>query len=130
MYISKKIRELIKNKYNGYCAYSGTLLESDWQIDHVKPVRRNSRRELTENHNLENLVPCQKIINHYKHTDNLETFRRLIKTLHLRIAKLPKNPVTEKSKKHKAYMLLVAKFFDITAEKSFNGIFYFEKLNF
>jgi hypothetical protein len=41
MYISKKDRELIKGKFNGKCAYSGTDLEDDWQVEHVKPVVRN-----------------------------------------------------------------------------------------
>jgi len=40
MYISKKNRELIKMKFGGKCAYSGTELEPDWQIEHIKPVVR------------------------------------------------------------------------------------------
>ena len=72
-------------------------------------------------------MTCQKIINHYKHNYDLETFRQMIKTLHLRIAKAPKNPRTEKSKKRKEYILKVANYFNITSEKKFDGIFYFEK---
>ena len=41
MYISKKNREIIKQKFNGKCAYSGTNLEPDWQVEHIKPVRRD-----------------------------------------------------------------------------------------
>ena len=41
MYISKKDREIIKNKFGGKCAYTGTELKEDWQVDHVKPVVRN-----------------------------------------------------------------------------------------
>ena len=33
-------RERIYNKFGGLCAYSGTSLEDDWQIDHVKPIVR------------------------------------------------------------------------------------------
>jgi 5-methylcytosine-specific restriction endonuclease McrA len=122
MYISKKNKELIRNKYNGKCAYSGTFLEDDFQIDHIKPIRRNSYLENIENHNFENLVPCQKIINHYKHTYDLETFRTMILTLPSRIAKLPKKPKTEKSIKHKKYMFNLYQYFE-----NFDGLFYFER---
>jgi len=37
MYISKKNREIIKNKFGGKCAYTGTELKEDWQVDHIKP---------------------------------------------------------------------------------------------
>ncbi len=32
MYISIKNREIIKMKFGGKCAYSGTELDPDWQI--------------------------------------------------------------------------------------------------
>ena len=48
--------------------------------------------------------------------------------MHLRLAKLPKNPRTEKSRKKKEYILKIAKYFDITSNKPFNGKFYFETL--
>ena len=41
MYISKKNREIVRNKFDGKCAYTGTELLPDWQVDHVKAVRRN-----------------------------------------------------------------------------------------
>ena len=124
-------REKIFNKFGGKCAYSGTPLESDWQIEHIKPIRRNwdGTSMFPENDNEDNLVPIQKLINHYKHSLDLETFRTwLLGGLHERIAKLPKNPKTEKSKKHKKYMLTIAGYFGITPEKPFEGEFYFEKL--
>lgn len=34
-------RERIYNKFGGLCAYSGTPLEDDWQIEHIDPVIRN-----------------------------------------------------------------------------------------
>jgi len=129
MYISNKNKNLLKSKFSNKCAYSGTELLNDFQFDHIKPIRRKSYVENTDNHNLENIVPCQKIINHYKHTYDLEIFRQMIKTLHLRIVQLPKNPRTEKSKKHKEYLLKVANFFNITSENSFDGEFYFEKIS-
>lgn len=131
MYISKKNRELIKNKFGGKCAYSGTQLEPDWQIEHVNPVVRDSSGGFLfiENDCLDNMVPVQKIINHYKHSISLEEFRTwLLGGLHTRLKKLPKNPRTEKGRKRKEYLLKVAGYFGITEEKQFNGKFYFEKL--
>jgi 5-methylcytosine-specific restriction endonuclease McrA len=130
MYISKKDREIIRNKYDGKCAYTGTELKEDWQIDHVNPVRRNvfgTGAKHEHNHNLENMVPCQRIVNHYKHNLSLHEFRTwLLGGLHERLKKLPKNPKTEKSAKRKAYMLEVASLFGITPDKPFSGFFYFE----
>ena len=130
MYISKKDREFIKRKFQGKCAYSGTELGGDWQIDHVKPIIRN-RYDGTvyfkDEHNLKNMVPSQKLINHYKGSMDLELFRTwYLAGLHNRLKKLPKNPKTEKSIKRKAYLLAVAGFFDIEIDKPFSGKFYFE----
>lgn len=129
MYISKKDREIIKNKFSGRCAYSGTLLEDDWQIDHIKAIKRNSilgSCDNAENHNILNMFPAQKIINHYKHSYSIEDLRYLLNGLHERISKLPKNPRTEKSIKHKQYMLKLASYFNITKTNKFSGKFYFE----
>ena len=131
MYISKKDRELIRLKYGGKCAYSGTELEPDWQIDHIVPVVRNwwtNTAMFEDAHNIENMVPVQKIINHYKHSCRLEDLRTwLLGGLHERLKKAPKNPQTEKSIKRKAYQLKVASYFGITPEKPFDGKFYFEQ---
>ena len=133
MYISKKNRELVKNMFDGKCAYSGTELLSDWQVDHVNPVRRNwllnNSALFEENHTLENMLPSQRIINHYKHSMDLEQFRDFMKDFHIRISKLPKNPKIEKSIKRKVYMLKVARLFGITTNKAFSGRFYFETLS-
>ena len=69
MYISKKEREIVKNKFGGKCAYTGTELKDDWQVDHIKPVVRNwfSKGAVFEKeHHIDNMFPCQKIVNHYK----------------------------------------------------------------
>ena len=132
MYISKKDRETVKNMFGGKCAYTGTLLRIDWQIDHVKAVRRNwwlnNSAMFEENHILENMLPSQRLVNHYKHSRDLEQFRELMKDFHIRIGKLPKNPKTEKSIRRKKYMLDIAELFDITPDKPFSGKFYFEIL--
>ena len=109
MHISKKNREIIKQKFGGLCAYSGTKLESDWQVDHIKPLIRNwwtNTAMCEENHNFDNMIPAQKLINHYKSSLDLEAFRTwFLGRLHDRLKKLPKNPRTEKSKKRIKYML-------------------------
>lgn len=130
VYISKKQREIIKQKFDGLCGYSGTPLEDDWQVDHIKPIIRNKldRTEMFPDDNTyNNLIPCQKIINHYKGSLSLEAFRNRILTLHKRIDK-PKKPKTEKSKRKKEYLNKVATYFNITPTKPFDGIFYFEKI--
>lgn len=131
MYISKKNREIIKQKYGGKCAYTGTVLKDDWQVDHVKPVIRNwfSKGAMCEeNHCLDNMVPVQKIVNHYKGSLDLETFRTwFLGGLHDRLKKLPKNPKVKKSIRKKEYLLEVAGLFGITEDKPFSGKFYFEE---
>jgi len=132
VYISKKTREMIKQKFNGKCAYTGTPLKDDWQVDHVEPLIRNWWDNTTMNekaHNIGNMVPTQKIVNHYKGSLSLETFRTwYLGGLHERLKKLPKNPKVEKSIKRKAYLLEVAQLFGIERDKPFSGTFYFETL--
>jgi len=133
MYISNKDREIVRNLFYGKCAYTGTELLPDWQVDHVKAVRRNwwlnNSAMFEENHNLQNMLPAQRIVNHYKHSMDLEQFRTFMKDFHIRISKLPKNPKIEKSIKRKAYMLEISRLFDITTDKAFSGRFYFETLS-
>jgi len=133
MYLSKKRREEIRNKFGGKCAYTGTQLDDDWQIDHCKPLVRktfSNRALFAENHTDENLYPCQKIINHYKGSLDLETFRQwYLMGLHERLKKLPKNPTASKSMKRKQYLLKVANLFGISEDRPFSGKFYFETFN-
>lgn len=120
--MSTKLREQVYNKYNGRCAYSGTPLEDDWQVDHFMPIRHCGKSDI------DNLLPAQKIINHYKRALTLEQFRTLrLGGLHKRLAKLPRNPRTEKGKNRKSYILKVASYFGITPDTPFDGVFYFEK---
>lgn len=129
MYISARDREIIKNMFGGKCAYTGTDLLPDWQVDHVKAVRRNwwnNTALFEENHNLQNMVPSQRIVNHYKHSMDLEQFRNFMNDFHLRLNRLPKVPKVQKSIKWKANMLEIAKLFNITPDKPFSGKFYFE----
>jgi hypothetical protein len=124
-------REIIFNKFGGRCAYSGTILEPDWQIEHIVPksIAIQSYDSLKAINDISNLVPVQKIINHYKRSLTLSQFRNwYLADLHKRLRKLPKNPIVKRSQRHKEYMLKVAAYFDISPEKPFTGKFYFETL--
>jgi hypothetical protein len=146
-------RQKIHAKYNGLCAYTGKPLGDDWQIDHMMP-----KIYLTPNtpeiNALENLMPCLKIINHYKSSLTLEGFRKYIARLQSRIDKLPKWTInyvvpdiegitlplgkydgdmwSERRKylswKRGEYIKQVALLFGITKETPFSGKFYFETL--
>ena len=114
-------RQAVYDKYNGLCAYSGTPLEDDWQIDHIVP------RHLGGTNDISNLIPAQKIINHYKRALPLEDFRGwYLAGLHNRLKKLPKNPRTEQGQKRKDYLLKVASYFGIEQDQPFSGRFFFE----
>ena len=122
-------RERIYNKFGGRCAYSGTPLEDDWEIDHVHPVIRSlDGSMLFKDADKEtNMVPAQKAINRYKGSLGLQEFRDwFIGELHLRLRKLPKNPRKPHTKAKKKRMLKIAGYFGITEDKPFNGKFYFE----
>ena len=115
-------REQVFKKYHGRCAYTGTVLQEDWQMDHLVPKSRGGT------HHIDNLVPCQKIVNHYKRSLSVDEFRIwYLGGLHNRLKKLPKNPKTQQSIKRKKYLFELAELFGITPEKPFCGTFYFEK---
>ena len=122
------LRNKVYKKFNGKCAYSGTHLEDDWQVDHLIPKRHFKDKVLKGVDDIENLVPAQKIINHYKRGESLEEFRDWkLGKLHERLKKLPKNPKAAKSIRRKEYLLEVASYFGITEDKPFNGVFYLDK---
>ena len=139
--MNKDLRSQIYAKYNGRCAYSGTLLEEDWQVDHFYPKRylrivlpqpemasKLQQEGITSINCFNNLMPTQSLINHYKRALLPDSFRNwYLRWLHLRLAKLPKNPRTDKSIKHKQYLLQIAKYFGVTVDQPFSGVFYFEK---
>lgn len=131
--MKKSDREIIFQKFGGRCAYSGTPLEPDWQVDHIRPVRQWCLLYPPDDdpNNIDNLFPCQRIINHYKGGLSLEHFRTwFLGGLHERLKKLPKNPLVERSKRKKEYLLKVASYFGITPDKPFSGKFYFETINY
>ncbi len=129
--MNKKLREQVYNKYNGLCAYTGKPLGQDWQVDHVIPKSHYvwyQPSTTTTCDDIENLVPAIKIINHYKRGLDLEGFRRYMLKFHTRVSKLPKNTRVERTKKRKEYMQTLADLFEISVDRPFTGVFYFETL--
>lgn len=124
-------RNAVYNKFGGKCAYSGTPLDEDWQVDHLtsKCMLNYYNYDRIDPDCLDNLMPTQKAINHYKRGLWLDDFRYLrLKWLHVRLMNLPKCPRVERSICRKEYMLKIAGYFGITPDKPFSGIFYFESL--
>lgn len=120
-------RQKIFEKFGGKCAYSGTDLKDDWQIDHIEPKTFFQITGKSGQNDDDNLFPCQRIINHYKRGLSLEHFRSwYLGGLHERMKKLPKNPKSKRGIRRKAYILEVAELFGITEDTPFSGIFYFE----
>lgn len=72
---NKKIRETVKNKYAGKCAYCGCKLPVNWQIDHIKPIYQKGSSDL------ENLNPACFACNNYKNGNGIEAFRMMLKNM-------------------------------------------------
>jgi 5-methylcytosine-specific restriction endonuclease McrA len=124
-------REAIKAKYGGLCAYSGTPLKDDWQIDHIIPkaTKLKAYHNIKNHNDPENLMPVQRIINHYKRSLSLSDFKSwYLGELHLRLKKLPKTTNSPTAIEHKRYLLEVAELFEITIDKPFGGKLYFETI--
>lgn len=124
-------REQVYKKFDGFCAYSGIRLKDDWQIDHIIPKSLTLQKyhRIIHHDDISNLMPVQRIINHYKRSLSLEQFRTwYLSGLHERLKKLPKKTKDPKAIKRKEYLLEVAELFGITENKPFDGKFYFEKL--
>lgn len=127
--MKKSLREQVRLKYNNKCAYTGMDLDDTWQVDHVRPqYLYNIGVHQGDKNDISNLLPTLRIINHYKRDLDLEGFRRYMNNFHIRLSKLPKNTKVERTIKRKEYLYKVAELFDISIDKPFNGIFYFETL--
>lgn len=143
--MKKAIRQQVYEKYNGFCGYTGEPLDDTWQVDHITSkakhrwksygkkynpgrLKEEFMEELKKVDDIENLMPCLRIINHYKRSLDLEGFRVRMNGLHKRLAKLPKKTKVSHTQKRKEYLFKIAELFHITVEKPFDGKFYFEKL--
>ena len=92
--MTKKEREAIYNKYNGHCAYCGKEIEyKDMQVDHIIPQRRATAKagkghvplEVVEDPS--NLICSCRSCNHYKRAHSLETFRRYIEEIPMKLSR-------------------------------------------
>lgn len=109
-------REKIYLKYKGRCSYCGRKIKyKAMQVDHLYP-QRLSGLAVTKGINVnsfENKMPACKRCNHYKRGNNLESFRKLMITLHERIQNI--------------YINKVGIDYGIITIEPFDGKFYFEK---
>ena len=93
--MKKKLREQVYNKHGGKCAYCGkSLLQSQMQVDHIKPLFRSwSDNELVYRglergkNDADNLNPSCVRCNRWKATYTLEEFRIEIKAQLARVTR-------------------------------------------
>jgi len=114
----KTLRVKIWNKYKQRCSYCGKhLLYHDMQVDHFIPLRSINRPpeylDAEEINGFDNLMPSCRRCNHYKRGYSLSEFRRLISTIHNRIAD--------------DYITKVAIDYGIVKFWKWDNMFYFEK---
>lgn len=122
-------KQQVYEKFNGKCAYTGKPLEEDWQIDHIcSRFEWSYFNKEGDVNDLSNLFPALRIVNHYKRSMNIDQFRSYMTKFHIRLSKLPKTTSVDKTKKRILYMNSVAQAFDITIDKPFTGVFYFETI--
>jgi hypothetical protein len=123
-------RARIHAKYGGRCAYTGQPLGDDWQIDHATPKGLIGLTDFDSPNVDENLLPCCRIINHYKREQTVEQFRQYIAGLQGRIKNYHKRDGTYRKGKERQckYLQRVADLFGITEDKPFSGKFYFERI--
>ena len=127
--ISQSKREAVYKKYAGKCAYSGRDLSADWTIDHVIPRALCKIANLDGVNDINNLVPCQQIINEMKGELTLFEFRQYLSTLHTKVLMIAihgSHSLHELRANQR--IIALAHYFRITASKPFTGKFYFEKL--
>jgi hypothetical protein len=73
-HISKKVRDAVKNKFGGHCAYCGEIPEKIC-IDHIHPVIRSHHLKGADINDINNLMPSCYSCNSYKLSFTLEQFR-------------------------------------------------------
>lgn len=120
--ITKKEREVLKQKFGGKCAYCGVTLSERWHADHIEAIHRNwwnpdkkGECDRPENDNIANMNPSCAPCNIDKHASTLEGWRmKLSRTLDV----LNRNNPTYRH----------AKRFGLIEETQSEIIFYFEKI--
>jgi hypothetical protein len=125
--MTKHVRDKIYAKYKGKCAYSGTDLEANWTIDHVIPKSLYKACGMDGVDNIDNLMPCQDVINVFKSDMTVLEFKQLLSGLHLTILKLAISRTKDRDELRKNLLLIrLAYYFGITAVNPFSGKFYYE----
>lgn len=120
----------VYNKCNGHCAYCGEqILITEMHVDHVKPLRRKNKYDKKtkkwkrtgvvrspQNDTIDNMLPSCAPCNLWKHSMNLEKFRRSVS-----------NQAEKLYKKSTGFRLLFR--FDIIEYNDKQIKFYFETMN-
>lgn len=71
--LTERERRTVYGRMGGHCAYCGRELPyKEMQVDHVVPLRKGGSDAL------DNMLPACRSCNHYKHSMDLEGFRRLV----------------------------------------------------
>lgn len=128
--MNKALREQIRMKFGGRCAYCGCELQKGWHVDEIEPVRRNHKynREKgkweidkenpmmhPERLHIDNQNPACASCNINKHSESLEDFRKAIKGY--------MKHLNERSTQYK-----IAKRYGLITETDIEVVFYFETL--
>lgn len=101
-------RQQVLEKYDSHCAYCGQEITlKTMQMDHFIP------RRLDGTDDYENLMPSCRRCNHYKRDNGIESFRKLMRTIHERIMK--------------NYIVKVAIDYGIVIINQWDGLFYYER---
>lgn len=122
--MKKELRQSVKNKCNGHCAYCGILLGDKFHVDHLIPVKRIStwengkfkptgKMENPEMDTFDNMLPSCASCNIIKSSLHLEVFREIIED---RLVQL------ERESNYR-----VAKRYGMIIEVPKKIVFYFEK---
>ncbi len=121
-------REKIYNKFGGKCAYCGIKLNGKFQLDHIIPKANYKNKKYRNNEfpeflkhlgendvdHIDNLFPACQSCNVYKHSYDLEFFRRNISRLIFQL------------NEHSAQFRM-AKRYGLVNETGIEVEFYFEK---
>lgn len=128
-----KKRDKVKEKFGGRCAYCGSLLEHDWQVDHkISLMYWSYGKQQGDVQDMANLVPACRICNHYKRSKMVESighhigYRDYMLKFHIRLGKLPKNTEVDRTQRRKVYMQCIADRYNIAADRPWSGVFYMD----
>lgn len=122
MALTKAQRELVKNKFDGRCAYCGIdLPEKGWCADHVIAIRRRGKKgKCLKPHldNIDNMYPSCRPCNNFKHTFTIERFRHELEQQ------------IERARLYSVNFRMAEKFGMIKLrQRKLKVVFYFEKYN-